>query len=88
VGDYVRGEAESLMPLIEKSPELEPGKLDQVAALPLGARVLLDPWSNKLDLNRAPAVPLYWAREKLTFAITPMAPYLKYSDAGAVNSSR
>jgi len=88
VGDYVRGEEQSLMPLIEKSPALEPGRIDQVAALPLGARVLLDPWSNNLDLNRAPAVPLYWAREKLTFAITPMSPYLKYSDAGGVNSSR
>ena len=88
VGDYVRGEEQTLMPLIEKSPALEPARLDQVAALPLGARVVLDPWSNNLDLNRAPAVPLYWAREKLTFAITPMSPYLKYSDLGAVNSSR
>ena len=89
VGDYVRGEEQTLMPLIEKSPELEPGRLDQVAALPLGARVVLDPWSNKLDLNRAPAVPLYWAREKLTFAITPMSPYLKYADGDAgVTSSR
>jgi hypothetical protein len=87
LGDYVRGEEQTLMPLIEKSPALEPGRLDQMAALPLGARVLLDPWSNRLDLNRAPAVPLYWAREKLTFAITPMAPYLKYSDAGAVITS-
>ncbi len=87
VGDYVRGEEQSLMPLIEKSPALEPGRIDQVAALPLGARVVLDPWSNKLDLNRAPAVPLYWAREKLTFAITPMSPYLKYADGGAVVTS-
>jgi hypothetical protein len=88
VGDYVRGEEQTLMPLIEKSPELEPGRLDQVAALPLGARVLLDPWSNELDLNRAPAVPLYWAREKLTFAITPMSPYLKYAVGDAVVTSR
>ena len=88
VGDYVRGEEQTLMPLIEKSPELEPGRLDQIAALPLGGRVLLDPWSNKLDLNRAPAVPLYWAREKLTFAITPMSPYLKYAVADAVTTSR
>lgn len=88
VGDYVRGEEQTLMPLIEASPELEPGRLDQVAALPLGARVLLDPWSNKLDLNRAPAVPLYWAREKLTFAITPMSPYLKYAVGDAVVTSK
>ena len=87
-GDYVRGEEQSLMPLIEKSPTLEPGRLDQIAALPLGARVLMDPWSSRLDLNRAPAVPLYWAREKLQLAITPMSPYLRYADAGGLTSSR
>jgi len=87
-GDYIRGEEQTLMPLVEKSPPLEPGRLDQMAALPLGARVLMDPWSSRLDLNRAPAVPLYWAREKLQLAITPMSPYLRYSDAGAVASSR
>ena len=87
-GDYVRGEEQSLMPLIEKSPALEPGRLDQIAALPLGARVLMDPWSSRLDLNRAPAVPLYWAREKLQLAVTPMSPYLRYADAGVATSSR
>lgn len=87
-GDYIRGEEQSLMPLIDKSPALEPGRLDQIAALPLGARVLMDPWSSRLDLNRAPAVPLYWAREKLQLAITPMSPYLRYADAGALTSSR
>ena len=59
LGDHVRGEEQSLMPLVEKVPTLKPGRLDQIAALPLGARVLMDPWSNRLDLNHAPAVPLY-----------------------------
>jgi hypothetical protein len=88
LGDDVVAEAQSLMELIEKSPELEPGRLDQIAALPLGARVLMDPWSNRLDLNRAPAVALYWAREKLPLAITPMTPYLRYADTGERTSSR
>lgn len=79
-GDYIRGQEESLMPLIAKSPALEPGRIDQIAALPLGARVMIDPWSSRLDLNRAPAVPLYSAREKLEFAITPLFPYLRYAE--------
>jgi len=79
-GDYIRGQEESLMPLVAKSPELAPGQIDQIAALPLGARVLLDPWSSRLDLNRAPAVPLYSAREKLELAITPLFPYLRYAE--------
>ena len=87
-GDYIRGEEQTLMPLIEKSPALEPGRLDQMAALPLGARVLVDPWSSRLELNRAPSVPLYWAREKLQLAITPMSPYLRYAEAPVNTSSK
>jgi hypothetical protein len=66
--------------LVDKAPELAPEKLDQVAALPLGARLVMDSWSNKLDLIRTPAVPLSWAREKLPLAITPMVPYLRYAE--------
>ena len=87
-GDYTRGEDPSLMPLVEKSPALEPGRLDQIAALPLGARVLMDPWSSRLELSRAPAVPLYWAREKLQLAITPLFPYMRYAGTGAAPASR
>lgn len=83
VGDYVVDGAHALSALIEKSPALAPGQLDQIAVLPLGARLVIDPWSNRLDLIRTPAVPLSWAREKLPLAITPMAPYLRYTDAPA-----
>jgi hypothetical protein len=41
-----------------------------------------------LELNRAPAVPLYWAREKLQLAITPMSPYLRYAEAPVNTSSK
>jgi len=88
MGDYVVEEEQSLAELIQKSPELVPEQLDQIAVLPLGARLVMDPWSNRLDLNRTPAVPLTWAREKLPLAITPMAPYLRYADPGVGTSSR
>ena len=57
-------------------------------ALPLGARLVMDPWSNRLDLSRAPAVPLSWAREKLPLAITPIAPCIRYAGLPARSSSR
>jgi hypothetical protein len=83
VGDYVVDGADALAVLVDKAPALAPEKLDQIAALPLGARLVVDSWSNKLDLIRTPAVPLSWAREKLPLAITPMVPYLRYAeDAG------
>ncbi len=83
VGDYVVDGANALSELVDKAPALAPEKIDQIAALPLGARLVVDPWSNKVDLIRTPAVPLSWAREKLPLAITPMAPYLKYVEDAA-----
>jgi hypothetical protein len=87
VGDYVVDGADALGQLVAKAPTLAPGQVDQLAALPLGARITLDPWNNQLELIRTPTVPLVWAREKLPLAITPMVPYLKYT-AGAQNSTR
>lgn len=65
--------------LIEKSPTLAPERVDQVAALPLGARVVVEPWSGRVELLRAANVPLTSAREKASLAVTPLVPYLRYA---------
>jgi hypothetical protein len=88
VGDYVVDGEHALSELIDKAPALAPEQIDQIAALPLGARLTLDPWSNRLDLIRTPTVPLSWAREKLPLAITPMTPYLKYTDTSEQAATR
>lgn len=62
--------------LLGGAPQLQVGDAQQVAALPLGARVKLDPWSDRLSLLKAPALNLVSAREKLPFEITPYMPYL------------
>lgn len=67
--------------LIQKSPTLAPERVDQVAALPLGARVVVEPWSGQVELLRAANVPLTSAREKASLAVTPLVPYLKYADS-------
>jgi hypothetical protein len=51
--------------LMQQAPELSPERLDQIAALPLGARIVADPWSERLDLLRAAAVPPATTREKV-----------------------
>lgn len=73
--------------LMQQAPELAPERLDQIAALPLGARIVVDPWSGRVELLRTPTVPLVSAREKVALAVTPLVPYIKYADA-AVASSR
>jgi len=45
--------------------------LDQIAALPLGSRIRVDPWTNRIALLQAKPVSLLSARDKLPFEITP-----------------
>ncbi len=62
--------------LIEASPQLQPNKMDQIAALPIGARIKVDPWDDDATLLKAKPVPLYSVREKMPFEVTPFEPYL------------
>jgi hypothetical protein len=57
-------------------PSLQSDRLDQVAALPLGARVKLDPWDDEVQLLKAKPVPVSSAREKMPFEVTPLLPFL------------
>ncbi|HEV2246459.1 MAG TPA: hypothetical protein VGW37_07380, partial [Terriglobia bacterium] len=62
--------------LLNAGPALAPDKLDQIAALPIGARLKLDPWSDRVDLLKAKPVALLSAREKMPFEVTPFEPFL------------
>jgi len=62
--------------LLAQAPDLDPKRLDQIAALPLGGRVKVDPWSDQVELSKAKPVALTSAREKMEFEITPFFPYL------------
>jgi Peptidase family M48 len=69
--------------LITSAPELDAKRLDQIAALPLGGRIKLDPWSDQVELAKAKAVALTSSREKMPFEITPFFPFLtRYATAG------
>ncbi|MGB6392507.1 MAG: hypothetical protein WBF14_09075, partial [Candidatus Acidiferrales bacterium] len=62
--------------LLDSGPALAPAKLDQIAALPIGARLKMDPWSDRVELLKAKPVALLSAREKMPFEVTPFMPYL------------
>jgi len=62
--------------LTHSAPQLQSDKLDPIAALPIGARIKLDPWSDSVDLSKAKPVPLVSARGKMPFEVTPFTPYL------------
>jgi hypothetical protein len=47
-----------------------------LAALPIGGRVKLDPWFDKLDLIKSKPVGTITEAEKMRFEVTPFMPYL------------
>jgi hypothetical protein len=65
-----------LQELTTSAPKLEPKKVSQIAALPLGGRIKVDPWNNHISINTAKAVPLLTAREKMPLEVTPIYPHL------------
>jgi hypothetical protein len=74
--------------LMSSAPELKPGKVDQISALPIGARIKLDPWSDHVELVKSKPVPLYSAREKMPFEVTPFMPFLtRYQKPGAATNA-
>jgi len=65
---------------ITSAPPLEEDKLEQIAALPLGSRVKVDPWSNQISLVKTRPLSLLSAREKMPFEVTPFVLYLTRVD--------
>jgi hypothetical protein len=58
------------------APQLDEQRIDQIAALPLGGRIKLDPWSDRVEMVKAQPLTLALAREKMPFEIAPFFPYL------------
>jgi len=56
----------------QQAPPLQEDDLQQIAALPLGSHLRIDPWTNEVfSLNFSPA-PLLSARDKMPFQVTPI----------------
>src|ERR1700751_76523 len=80
----VAGKTLRMSALLNSAPQLDERKKDQIAALPLGGRIKVDPWSNQAELVKSKPVALLSAREKMPFEVTPVFPYLsKIPTSGA-----
>ena len=69
------------MQALAKAPKsLRMDQPDQIAALPLGSRIKVDPWSDRIEMlkNKLPA--LESAAEKRPFEVSPFFPFLKRLD--------
>jgi Peptidase family M48 len=70
------GTVSRLSALETKGPALDNNKLDQVAALPLGGRVKINPWDDKAEMVKTAPVAITSARDKMPFEVTPFYPRL------------
>ena len=89
IGDHVAdgGQIKRFASLVAEAPALAPTNLEQISALSLGARIIVEPWNDRLVLDKSPAVPLASIREKMPLAVTPLMPYIRYKDAVAPQAS-
>jgi hypothetical protein len=77
------GKSMRMSALLNSAPKLDVRKTDQIAALPLGGRIKLDPWSNHIELVKTKPVAILSPQEKMPFEVTPFFPYLmRLSTAG------
>jgi Peptidase family M48 len=81
-----RGGVERMSILMSSAPALDPNKLDQIAALPLGGRVKLNAWDDRVELIKTPPVAITSARDKMPLEVTPFFPRL--SRYGAVANTQ
>jgi hypothetical protein len=70
------GQISRLTALSTQGPALDNGKLDQIAALPLGGRVKVNPWDDKAEMVKTAPVAITSARDKMPFEVTPFFPRL------------
>lgn len=70
------GQSIRMSVLLATAPALDDHRIDQIAALPLGGRVKLDPWSDQIELAKTHPITLALSREKMPFEITPFFPHI------------
>ncbi len=77
------GQVTRLSALATQGPALDNSKLDQIAALPLGGRVKINPWDDKAEMVKTAPVAITSPRDKMPFEVTPFFPRLARYAAGA-----
>ena len=77
------GTVNRLTALSQQGPALDVNKLDQIAALPLGGRIKINPWDDKAEMVKTAPVAITSARDKMPFEVTPFYPRLSRFGASA-----
>ena len=71
-----KGGVDRMSAVMNSAPALDPNQLDQIAALPLGGRVKLNPWDDHAELIKTTPVAITSARRKMPLEVAPFFPRL------------
>jgi hypothetical protein len=64
------------IPNLQSTPVDPKQNTQKIAALPIGGRVKMDPWNDKLEMIKSKPIGTVAEREKMPFEVTPFMPYL------------
>ncbi|HZW80526.1 MAG TPA: M48 family metalloprotease [Candidatus Deferrimicrobiaceae bacterium] len=78
--DFGSSHLVGMQALANTGKNLQMDRVDQIAALPLGSRIVLDPWSDRIEMRKSKPVRLESASEKMPFEVSPFFPRLKRLD--------
>jgi len=78
--DFTSSHLDQMTALANLPKHLQLDRLDQVSALPLGSRIRLDPWSDRIEMLKVQPVHLQSASEKMPLEVSPFFPYLRRLD--------
>lgn len=76
ISPHLRSPAFLNCELAKMAPALEPANLEQIPALPLGSRIKLEPWNDRIELLKNKPVQLASLSEKMPLGLAPFYPYL------------
>lgn len=78
--DFGSSHLVGMQALANTGKNLQMDRIDQIAALPLGSRIVVDPWSDRIEMRKSKPVRLQSASEKMQFEVSPFFPRLKRLD--------
>lgn len=81
-------EAYRITPLLESATPSQPEQVGQIGAFPIGARVEVDPWSDKTELLKTLPARLEGTRGSLPFEVTTLMPFLsRYGETAGLSEA-
>ena len=76
-----KGALDRMVVLMNSAPALDADNVDQIAALPLGGRIKLNAWDDRLEMLKITPMPVTMARHKMPLEVAPFFPRLSRSEA-------